>query len=206
MFATGDTIAGSKFQRGPAVIETLGIPEVKLITPKRFGDTRGFFSETWNRRLFEDAGINMDFVQDNHSYSAAVGVLRGLHFQKPPHAQDKLVRCSRGRVYDVAVDIRRGSPTFGQYVGAELSAANWTQILVPKGFAHGFVTLETDCELQYKVTDFYAPECDANIKWDDPALGIDWKIDPSVVTLSEKDAKAPPLAEIDTGFVYADPG
>lgn len=182
------------------MIESLAIPEVKLITPQRFGDSRGFFSETYNRKKFHDLGIDLDFVQDNHSYSAAKGVLRGLHFQKPPHAQDKLVRCTRGRIYDVAVDIRKGSETFGKHVGAELSAENGVQILVPKGFAHGFVTLEPDCEIQYKVTDFYAPESDASIKWDDPALGIDWKVDPQIVTLSDKDARAPLLADIDPGF------
>ncbi|RIJ17362.1 dTDP-4-dehydrorhamnose 3,5-epimerase [Henriciella mobilis] len=184
------------------MIQSLAISDVKLITPKRFGDARGFFSETWNSKLLRDEGIDLEFVQDNHSYSAARGVLRGLHFQNLPHAQDKLVRCTRGRVYDVAVDIRRGSPTFGQYVGAELSAENWAQILVPKGFAHGFVTLEDHCELQYKVTDYYAPECDMSIRWNDPAIGIDWMIDPSVVTLSEKDASAPLLSEVECGFVY----
>ncbi|MEQ9316252.1 MAG: dTDP-4-dehydrorhamnose 3,5-epimerase [Henriciella sp.] len=184
------------------MIESLAIPDVKLITPKRFGDSRGFFSETYKAKELAEAGLDLDFVQDNHSYSAAKGVLRGLHYQRPPHAQDKLVRCTRGRVWDVAVDIREGSPTFGQYVGAELSAENWVQIFVPKGFAHGFVTLEENSEIQYKVTDYYAPECDANIRWDDPALGIDWKIDPASVTLSEKDAAAPLLSEVDMVFAY----
>jgi dTDP-4-dehydrorhamnose 3,5-epimerase len=177
------------------MIETLAIPEVKLVTPKRFGDSRGFFT-------LEGLGIEYEFVQDNHSYSAAKGVLRGLHFQKPPHAQTKLVRCTRGRIYDVAVDIREGSPTFGQHVGAQLSAENGVQILIPEGFAHGFVTLEPDCELQYKVTDYYAPDCDASIRWDDPALSIDWKVDPSIIILSEKDQLAPLLSETDSGFVY----
>ncbi|MEM5515325.1 dTDP-4-dehydrorhamnose 3,5-epimerase [Henriciella sp. AS95] len=184
------------------MIQSLDIPEVKLITPKRFGDARGYFSETWNKRTLSEAGLDIDFVQDNHSYSAAQGVLRGLHFQKPPHAQVKLVRCTRGSVYDVAVDIRVGSPTYGQYVGAELSAENGVQILVPEGFAHGFVTLEPDSELQYKVTDYYAPDCDANIRWDDPSLGIDWKVDPAIITLSDKDQVAPLLSEVDSGFVY----
>lgn len=184
------------------LIESLSIPGVKLITPKRFGDSRGFFSETYKAKELAEAGLDLDFVQDNHSYSAAKGVLRGLHYQKPPHAQDKLVRCTRGRVWDVAVDIRKGSPTFGQYVGAELSAENWVQILVPKGFAHGFVTLEENCEIQYKVTDYYVPESDANIRWDDPVLGVDWKIDPSSVTLSEKDAAAPLLSDVDLVFEY----
>ena len=184
------------------MIESLAIPDVKLITPKRFGDSRGFFSETWNSRVLEEAGLHLDFVQDNHSFSAAKGVLRGLHFQKPPHAQAKLVRCTRGSVYDVAVDIRNGSPTFGQYVGAVLSAENWVQILVPEGFAHGFVTLEPDTEIQYKVTDFYATDCDANIRWDDPEIGIDWKVDRDKVTLSDKDRAAPGLSETESGFEY----
>lgn len=185
------------------LIESLAIPDVKVIKPKRFGDSRGFFSETYNANALKEGGIDLVFVQDNHSYSAAKGVLRGLHYQTPPRAQDKLVRCTRGRIYDVAVDIRVGSPTYGQYVGAELSAENWVQILVPKGFAHGFVTLEPDCEVQYKVTDYYAPECDANIRWDDAALGINWRIDPGLVTLSEKDAKAPVLKDAEPAFQYA---
>lgn len=184
------------------MIETLAIPDVKLITPKRFGDERGFFSETFNLKAFSEAGVDLVFVQDNHSYSAARGVLRGLHYQTPPCAQDKLVRCTRGRIYDVAVDIRRGSPTFGQYVGAELSAENWAQLLVPKGFAHGFVTLEADCEVQYKVTNYYSGECDRSIKWDDPKIGIDWPIERDVISLSDKDRNAPTLSEVELVFEY----
>lgn len=183
-------------------IERLSIPEVVLIRPKKFGDDRGFFSEVWNSQSYSDAGIDLDFVQDNHSYSAAAGVLRGLHFQKPPFAQDKLVRCTRGRILDVAVDIRKGSPTYGKWVSAEISADNWTQILVPKGFAHGFMTLTTDCEVQYKVTALYSPECDANITWNDPDIGIEWGMAAGAIQLSGKDGQAPLLKDIDTGFVY----
>lgn len=182
------------------IIERLAIPEVMLLKPKKFGDSRGFFSETWNKELLAKEGIDLDFVQDNHSLSVEKGVLRGLHFQSPPHAQDKLVRCTRGRILDVAVDIRTGSPTYGQYVKAEISAENWTQILVPKGFAHAFLTLEPNTEVQYKVTDYYSPECDGSILWNDPAIGIDWGVDPSGVTLSEKDKNAPLLKDAIHGF------
>ena len=184
-------------------IERLAIPEVVVLQPRLFGDDRGFFSESWNRKRLEEFGLDLDFVQDNESFSAAQGTLRGLHFQTPPHAQDKLVRCTRGRVLDVAVDIRKDSPTYGQSVKVELSAELRNQILVPKGFAHGFLTLVPDCEVQYKVTDYYSPECDANIIWNDPDLNVDWGVDPAHVTLSKKDAEAPRLAEIDPGFTYA---
>lgn len=171
------------------------IPDVKIITPKKFGDHRGFFSETYSRRAFADAGIDLEFVQDNHSLSASQGTVRGLHFQTPPHAQDKLVRCVRGAILDVAVDLRRSSPTFGQYVSAVISAENWAQILVPVGFGHGFVTLEPDTEVVYKVTDYYSPSHDAGIRWDDPALAVDWKVTPEQATLSDKDQKLPLLAD-----------
>jgi dTDP-4-dehydrorhamnose 3,5-epimerase len=147
-------------------------------------------------------GIDEDFVQDNHSFSAAKGVLRGLHFQTPPTAQDKLVRVTRGSVFDVAVDIRRGSPSFGRWVGLVLSAELWNQIWVPKGFAHGFVTLEPDCEVQYKVTAPYDPACDRGIRYDDPAIGIAWPIGADAVQTSDKDRTAPLLADTDTGFTY----
>ncbi|MBI1367275.1 MAG: dTDP-4-dehydrorhamnose 3,5-epimerase [Planctomycetes bacterium] len=172
-------------------IESLALPEVKLLTPRKFGDSRGFFSETWNRKTLREAGIDLDFVQDNHSLSASKGVVRGLHFQIPPHAQDKLVRCTKGAILDVAVDIRRSSPNFGKHVSAVISAANWTQILIPRGFAHGFVTLEPDTEVLYKVTDLYAPECDRGLRWNDPALGIDWPISADAALLSDKDKKLP---------------
>lgn len=172
-------------------IRPLALPDVLEIIPPKFGDDRGFFSETYNTDKFTAAGIDLVFVQDNHSYSAAKGVLRGLHYQLPPRAQDKLVRVVKGAIFDVAVDIRRSSPTFGQWVGLEVSAAKWNQILVPKGFAHGFVTLEPNTEVVYKVTDLYAPECDRNIRFDDFEIGIDWPVDLSSIQLSAKDAAAP---------------
>ncbi|MBX9748411.1 MAG: dTDP-4-dehydrorhamnose 3,5-epimerase [Roseococcus sp.] len=176
------------------------IPEVLLIEPKRFGDARGFFSEVWKRSALAAQGFAVDFVQDNHSFSRDVGVLRGLHFQRPPTPQGKLVRVVRGRILDVAVDIREGSPTYGQHVTAELSAENWAQLWVPRGFAHGFVTLEPDTEVLYKVDGEYDPATDAGIAWDDPALGIAWPIPPGGVTLSDKDRKAPRLADIPPPF------
>lgn len=176
------------------------IPEVLLIEPRRFGDARGFFSEVWKRSALAAQGFAVDFVQDNHSFSRDVGVLRGLHFQRPPTPQGKLVRVVRGRILDVAVDIRAGSPTYGQHVAAELSAENWAQLWVPRGFAHGFITLEPDTEVLYKVDGEYDPATDAGIAWDDPALGINWPIPPGGVTLSDKDRKAPRLAEIPPPF------
>ena len=177
-------------------VEETAIPAVKIVTPKKFGDHRGFFSETWNRAAFAEAGLDLDFVQDNQSLSAPVGTLRGLHFQSPPFAQDKLVRVTRGRILDVAVDIRASSPTFGKHVAVELSAENWKQLLVPVGFAHGFVTLEPDTEVLYKVTAPYAPANDHGLAFDDPALGIDWRLPLSGLTLSDKDRKHPCLAEM----------
>lgn len=177
-------------------VEDTAIPAVKIVTPKKFGDHRGFFSETWSRKAFAEAGLDLDFVQDNQSLSAPVGTLRGLHFQSPPFAQDKLVRVTRGRILDVAVDIRAASPTFGKHVAVELSAENWKQLLVPVGFAHGFVTLEPDTEVLYKVTAPYAPENDHGLAFDDPALGIDWRLPLSGLTLSDKDRKHPRLAEM----------
>lgn len=176
-------------------VRPLGLDGVVEIAPRKFGDERGFFSETYNASSFAEAGVGLTFVQDNHSFSAVKGVLRGLHYQLPPAAQDKLVRVTRGRVFDVAVDIRRGSPTFGKWVGVELSAEKWNQVLVPKGFAHGFVTLEPDTEVLYKVTDYYSPEHDRSIRFDDPAIGIDWPIDTATVQLSAKDRDALTLAE-----------
>jgi dTDP-4-dehydrorhamnose 3,5-epimerase len=181
-------------------VESLAIPDVKILTPKRFGDARGFFSETYNKAAFAEHGLSLDFVQDNHSMSQAVGVLRGLHFQTPPFAQDKLVRVVKGRIFDVAVDIRQGSPTYGQWVGAEISAEAWNQILVPVGFAHGFVTLEPDTEVIYKVTAPYAPENDKGLAWDDPAIGIDWPLNGATPTLSDKDTKHPKLADLPAYF------
>lgn len=177
-------------------VEDTAIPAVKIVTPKKFGDHRGFFSETWSRKAFTDAGLDFDFVQDNQSLSAPAGTLRGLHFQSPPFAQDKLVRVTRGRILDVAVDIRASSETFGKHVAVELSAENWRQLLVPIGFAHGFVTLEPDTEVLYKVTAPYAPDNDHGLAFDDPALGIDWRLPLSGLTLSDKDRKHPRLAEM----------
>ena len=178
-------------------INSLGLEGVVEIVPPKFGDDRGFFSETYNAERFAEAGIDLAFVQDNHSFSAARGVLRGLHYQLPPHPQAKLVRVTKGRIYDVAVDIRRSSPTFGKWVGLEISAQKWNQILVPAGFAHGFVTLEKDTEVIYKVTDFYSPECDRSIRFDDEEIGIDWPVDLAAVQLSDKDRNAPSLGEAD---------
>lgn len=177
-------------------VEDTAIPAVKIVTPRKFGDHRGFFSETWSRKAFAEAGLDLDFVQDNQSLSSPVGTLRGLHFQSPPFAQDKLVRVTRGRILDVAVDIRASSSSFGKHVAVELSAENWKQLLVPIGFAHGFVTLEPDTEVLYKVTAPYAPENDHGLAFDDPALGIDWRLPLSGLTLSDKDRKHPRLAEM----------
>ncbi len=179
------------------------LPEVLLVTPKRFGDNRGFFSETYNRRLFADHGLDLDFVQDNHSLSAAKGTLRGFHYQLPPFAQGKLVRVVKGAILDAAVDIRHGSPTFGQSVTAEITADNWRQIWVPPGFAHGFVTLAPDTEVIYKVTGFYSAPHDRGIIWNDPDIGLDWGVDERELVLSEKDRKLPRLAEAEPAFTYA---
>ncbi|ETX10977.1 dTDP-4-dehydrorhamnose 3,5-epimerase [Roseivivax halodurans JCM 10272] len=183
-------------------IEETALSGVLILTPRRFGDDRGFFSESWNYKRLAEAGIEIDFVQDNHSLSAKAGTVRGLHFQSPPHAQDKLVRCGRGRLFDVAVDVRRGSPTYGQWVGEELSFENGRQLLVPAGFLHGFVTREPDTEIVYKCSDYYAPECDGAVLWNDPDIGIDWGIAESEAALSEKDEAAQRLAAFETPFVW----
>jgi dTDP-4-dehydrorhamnose 3,5-epimerase len=174
-------------------VEATAIPAVKIVTPKKFGDARGFFSETYSKAAWDKAGLDYVFVQDNHSFSAAAGTLRGLHFQIPPFAQDKLVRAGRGRILDVAVDVRRSSPTFGKYVAVELSAENWRQLLIPVGFAHAFVTLEPDCEALYKTTAPYSPEHDRGVAWDDPDIGIKWPLPDGGPTLSDKDKKWPRL-------------
>ena len=183
------------------LIET-EIPEVKLIEPKRFGDVRGFFSETFNLDGFAALGVTMNAVQDNHSKSGPVGTVRGLHFQKPPKAQAKLVRVARGAVLDVAVDIRAGSPTFGKHVATVLSAENWRQLFIPRGFAHGFCTLEPDTEFLYKVDEYYSPQDEDAIRWDDPDLGIEWPVSAEEAVLSEKDRAALPLHRLATAFVY----
>ncbi len=176
-------------------VECAAIPEIKIVTPKKHGDVRGFFSEVYNRTAFENLGLHFGFVQDNHSFSAAAGTLRGLHFQTPPFAQDKLVRVGRGRILDVAVDIRRSSPTFGKYVAVELSAENWRQLLVPVGFAHGFVTLEPDTEVLYKTTAVYSPANDCGIAWDDPDIGVAWPLPAAGPILSDKDRRWPRLRQ-----------
>ena len=181
-------------------VESLAIEAIKLITPKKIGDGRGFFSETWNERVLADGGIAARFVQDNHACSGAPGTVRGLHFQLPPMAQDKLIRVVRGAVLDVAVDIRRSSPTFRRHVAVVLSAENWSQLWVPKGFAHGYCTLEPDTEVIYKVTEYYSPAHDKGILWDDPALGIKWPVAADRALLSEKDKLQPRLAELQTAF------
>jgi dTDP-4-dehydrorhamnose 3,5-epimerase len=177
-------------------IEDTEIEGVKVLTPARHGDHRGFFSEVYNAKTFEKGGLDLRFVQDNHSVSAEAGTIRGLHFQSPPFAQDKLVRVARGRILDVAVDIRRSSKTFGRHVAVELSRENWKQLLVPIGFAHGFCTLEPDTEVLYKVTNFYSAANDFGLAFDDPALGIDWGLDSARATLSDKDRRHPRLADL----------
>ncbi len=181
-------------------VEETAIPAVKIVTPRRFGDARGFFSEVYSRKAFQEAGIDLDFIQDNHSLSGPRGTVRGLHFQSPPHAQAKLVRVVRGRILDVAVDLRRSSPSFGRHVAVELSAENWRQLLVPVGFAHGFCTLEPDTEVLYKVTGSYAPSHDHGLAWDDPALGIAWPVAPEEALLSDKDRRQPRLADLPVVF------
>jgi dTDP-4-dehydrorhamnose 3,5-epimerase len=169
---------------------------------KRFADSRGWFTESWSRKALAERGIDSDFCQDNHSYSRHAGTIRGLHFQRIPHAQAKLVRCLRGSVFDVAVDIRHGSPSYGQWVSCILSAEQGNQFFIPSGFAHGFLTMEDHCEIAYKVDSYYAPDADAGIIWNDPAIGIDWPLKGRAPVLSDKDMGLPQLHDLDTGFVY----
>lgn len=184
------------------MFKRLAVPDVFLFTPKRFGDARGFFVETFTRSIMEPMTGPLDWMQDNQSRSGPKGVLRGLHFQAPPFAQDKLVRCLRGSILDVAVDIRHGSPTFGKHVAVKLTETGGEQIFVPKGFAHGFVTLEENCEIAYKVTNYYSAEHDRGLAWNDPELGIVWGVTASEVTLSPKDMKLPLLADAPVYFRY----
>jgi len=179
----------------------LTFPEIVEITPAKFGDHRGFFSEVYKRPAFEADGIHIDWMQDNQSFSAAKGTVRGCHFQMPPFAQDKLIRVLRGAIYDVAIDIRIGSPTFGKSVSCELSAEKGNQLLVPKGFAHAFITLDSDTEVLYKVSAPYSKEHEGTIRWNDPALGIAWP-DVGPATITDKDHDAPLLADVDSPFVY----
>ncbi|MCG5247996.1 dTDP-4-dehydrorhamnose 3,5-epimerase [Methylorubrum extorquens] len=180
----------------------LAMPGVNLIKPRRIVDDRGWFSETYSRKVAFDIGITDDFVQDNHSLSRRAGTLRGLHFQTPPYAQAKLIRCTRGKLMDYAVDLRRDSPTYGQHVAAELSAENGWQLFVPIGFAHGFITLEPDTEVVYKVTNYYSPEHDGGIRFDDPNIAINWVAQSNDLILSDKDLRLPTLADFDSPFVY----
>lgn len=184
------------------LVESTPLQGLLLLTPRRFGDHRGFFAETYNARALAEHGICEQFVQDNHSLSAQAGTVRGLHFQKPPHAQSKLVRCGRGALFDVAVDIRKGSPTYGQWFGAELSFENGRQMFIPVGFAHGFVTCVPDTEIVYKCSDYYAPETEGALRFDDPGIGIEWDLDGLLPILSEKDAAAGPLADFDSPFTF----
>lgn len=176
-------------------VTSLAIPDVKLITPKKFGDHRGFFIETYSRQKLAPHGIDFEFVQDNHSMSASAGTVRALHYQLPPFAQGKLIRVLKGAIFDVAVDIRRHSPTFGQFVGQILTAENGRMMWVPIGFAHGFETLEPGTEVAYKVTHYYAPSHERGIRWNDPAIGIPWSVSAEKAILSDKDKIAPLLSE-----------
>lgn len=173
-----------------------------LLRAPRFGDARGWFMETYSEARARAVGFDVRFVQDNQSFSAQTGTIRGLHFQRPPHAQAKLVRCVRGSIMDYAVDLRRGSPTYGEWVGGKLTAEGGEQLFVPIGFAHGFITLEPDVEVAYKVSDVYAPDCDGGIAWNDPAIGIDWPLPTSGAVLSDKDKALPFLTEFESPFEY----
>lgn len=175
---------------------------VKLIHTRRLIDDRGWFVETYHQPRWAALGVTVDFVQDNHSFSRLAGTIRGIHFQTPPHAQAKLVRCARGRIIDYAVDLRAGSPTYGQHVAAELSAENGDQLYIPVGFGHAFVTVEPDSEVVYKVSNIYAADCDGGVRWDCPAIGIAWQLPPGGPVLSAKDRALPVLAEWDSPFAY----
>ena len=181
-------------------LEALSIPAVKLLTPVRHGDRRGFFSEAYSRRTLAAAGIDVEFVQDNHSLSTAAGTVRGLHFQAPPFAQEKLVRVVRGAAFAVAVDLRRGAATCGRHASVVLSACTGNQLLVPVGFAHGFMTLEPGTEVLYKVSNYYAPEHDRGIRWDDPDLAIPWPLEAGAAVLSPRDGALPAFAALDSPF------
>lgn len=183
------------------IVKHTDISDVLLIVPKRFVDDRGFFSECYNFKDYQAHGIDQEFIQDNHSLSRQEGTVRGLHFQAPPRAQAKLVRCGRGSIFDVAVDIRKGSPTYGRWVGCELSAANGAQLFIPVGFAHGFVTIESDSEIVYKCSSYYAPEFEGVLLWNDPAVGVEWPLLGEAI-LSSKDVGARLLGDLDSPFVW----
>lgn len=180
---------------------TTDLEGVYIIEPKIFGDHRGWFTETYNKDIFKTNNIELDFIQDNHSFSANKGTLRGLHYQLNPKAQTKLVRCTKGEIFDVAVDIRKGSPTYGQWYGIKLSAENKKQLLIPKGFAHGFLTLTENVEVQYKVDELYSPEHDRGIAWNDSEIGIEWPIQGAPI-LSQKDESAPSLNTAENNFSF----
>ena len=173
---------------------------VYIIEPQVFGDARGWFMESYTKEKFSKLGIDVNFVQDNHSFSKEKGTLRGLHYQRDPHAQAKLLRATRGEILDVAVDIRQGSPQYGKWVGVHLSAENKCMLFIPRGFLHGFITLTDDVEVQYKTDNYYAPEADGSVLWSDPAIGIDWEITPT--NLSAKDEAAPLLKDAKANFIY----
>lgn len=181
-------------------VTATAIPEVKLITPARHQDNRGFLSEVFNQRGLRDAGITDDFVQENHTYSISAGTIRGLHYQAPPSPQAKLVRVLKGAIFDVAVDVRKKSATFGQHVGVELNTENWSQLYIPEGFAHGFCTLEADTEISYWASAYWDPALDCGITWDDPDLAIPWPVEPADAVLSDKDRNLPLLREIPSHF------
>lgn len=176
------------------------VEDVIIIEPKVFGDHRGWFTETYSKEKFKELGVDIDFIQDNHSFSAQKGTLRGLHYQLNPKAQTKLVRCTKGKILDVAVDLREGSPTYKKWIAVELTEENKKQLLIPKGFAHGFLTLTDDVEVQYKVDEHYSPENDRSIKFDDPEIGVVWGVNSPI--LSDKDLKAPSLKESDINYKY----
>ena len=183
-------------------IDDTALAGVKVLTPRRHADARGWFMESWSRAALAAGGLALDFVQDNHSLSVEPGTVRGLHFQRPPHAQAKLVRVVAGAILDVAVDARVGSPSYGRWVGVELSAANGRQLLIPEGFLHGFVTRAAMTEVVYKCTDGYAPDCDGAVAWDDPDLGIDWGVEARAAVLSEKDRRAGRFADLASPFAW----
>jgi dTDP-4-dehydrorhamnose 3,5-epimerase len=183
-------------------LKVTDLPGIFLLKPRRFTDSRGYFVETYNQRAFAAAGIDMHFVQDNQSFSAKASTIRGLHFQLPPAAQTKLVRAARGRVFDVAVDLRQGSPTFGRWIGVTLTADGGEQLLIPRGFAHAFCTLEDNCEVAYKTDDFYAPKSESGLMWNDPDLRIDWPITPNAAILSDKDSKLGFFRDFESPFFF----
>lgn len=184
------------------IIAPTPLPDLFFLEPRRFGDDRGFFCETWSAKRLAEAGIDVEFVQDNHSFSVQKGTVRGLHFQAPPQAQAKLVRCGRGRLFDVAVDIRTGSATYGRWFGVELSFENGRQLFIPAGFAHGFATLEPETEIVYKCSDYYAPECEGALRYDDPDLAIDWGLAGGAASISEKDLAASAFRGFASPFLW----